>query len=276
VHPFSPRLVQAGLAEQTEAQSRSTFQRAILKLRDALRIYLLLKNSIQAEDSIDFGKELWVFEQALQPGRQAIRERAANLAYNQQDLLRIVWFNERYRTLSKARYVYALPNPNGRTESDRWLHVSDALLSAVATGEVADPAILYGNLISTYRSDNAADFNRTIRNYDQYLARTIPEQLFRPKLEYRFNQAQPFLQAMVLYLFVLIFALLSWLKWPRTLGKIAAILLVSALLLHTLGLLVRMYLQGRPPVTNLYSSALFVSGFRRLPVSLDQESLSFC
>jgi ABC-type transport system involved in cytochrome c biogenesis permease subunit len=249
---------QAGLAAQTEAQTRNAFQRGILKLRDALRIYLLLKNSIQAEDSRDFARELQVFDQVLQPGMQAVRDREANRPFNQQDLLRIVWFTKRYQTLNKARYVYALPNPDGKTESDRWLHVSDALLNAVATGKVAYPAIMYGDLISAYRSDNAAEFNRTIRKYNQYLDETIPGQLSRSKLEYLFNQAQPFLQAMVLYVFVLIFALLSWLKWPRTLGKVAVILLVCAFLLHTAGLLTRMYLQGRPPVTNLYSSALFV------------------
>jgi ABC-type transport system involved in cytochrome c biogenesis permease subunit len=63
---------------------------------------------------------------------------------------------------------------------------------------------------------------------------------------------------MVLYVFVLLVSLVSWLKWPRTLGKTAIILLGFAFVLHTLGLLIRMYLQGRPPVTNLYSSALFV------------------
>jgi hypothetical protein len=49
---------QAGLAAQTEAQTRNAFQRGIIKLRDALRIYLLLKNSIQAEDSPDFAKRV--------------------------------------------------------------------------------------------------------------------------------------------------------------------------------------------------------------------------
>src|SRR5260221_11037641 len=63
---------------------------------------------------------------------------------------------------------------------------------------------------------------------------------------------------MVLYVIVLLFALYSWLKWPKPLGKTAVILLVCRVLLHEVGLLVRMYLQGRPPVTNLYSSALFV------------------
>ena len=249
---------QAGLATQTEAQARNSFQRAILKLRDALRIYLLLKNSIQAEDSPDFATELQGFNQVLQPGMQAVRDREANRPFNQLELLRLVWFTKRYQTLSKARYVYAVPNPNGKTDGDRWWHISDALFNAVPTGEVPYPAIMYADLISAYRSNNAAGFNQIIQEYNQYLERTIPGQLSRPRLEYLFNQAQPFLQAMVLYVIVLIFALFSWLKWPKTLGKTAVILLVCAFLLHTVGLLVRMYLQGRPPVTNLYSSALFV------------------
>src|SRR6201984_409400 len=83
---------QAGLATQTEAQARNAFQRGILKLRDALRISLLLKTSIQAEDSLDFGIELQVFEQVLQPGIQAVRDREANRLFNQQDLLHVAWF----------------------------------------------------------------------------------------------------------------------------------------------------------------------------------------
>src|SRR5246500_2938942 len=163
---------QASLATQTEAQGRNAFQRGILKLRDALRIYLLLKNSVQAEDSPDFGRELQVFEQVLQPGMQAARDREANRPFNQQDLLRLVWFTKRYQTLSKAKYVYAVPNPNGKTDSDRWWHVSDALFNAVATGKVGYPAIMYGDLISAYRSDNVAGFNRMIQEYNQYLDRT--------------------------------------------------------------------------------------------------------
>jgi ABC-type transport system involved in cytochrome c biogenesis permease subunit len=249
---------QASLATQTEAQGRNAFQRGILKLRDALRIYLLLKNSIQAEDSPDFGRELQVFEQVLQPGIRAVRDREANRPFNQNDLLVVARFTQRYQTLTKARYVYALPNPDGKTDSERWLHISDALLSAVATGKVAYPAIFYGGLISAYRSDNVTAFKQILHGYNQYLQGTIPEQLFRARVEYWFNQAQPFLQAMVLYIFVLLVSLISWLKWPRTLGKTAIILLGFAFVLHTGGLLIRMYLQGRPPVTNLYSSALFV------------------
>ena len=48
---------------------------------------------------------------------------------------------------------------------------------------------------------------------------------------------------------------------PRPKKDIAAAagaLAWSAFVVHTLGLLARTVLQGRPPVTNLYSSAVFV------------------
>ena len=58
---FSEIEKQAGLAEQTEAETRNPFQRGIIKLRDSLRLYLQLKNTLQAEDSSDFGKEILAF-----------------------------------------------------------------------------------------------------------------------------------------------------------------------------------------------------------------------
>jgi hypothetical protein len=253
---------QSRLAAQTPPQTQNAFQRGIIKLRDALRIYLLLKNSIQPEDSPDFAKELQIFYQVLQPGVQAVRDEQASRPYNKEDLLRILWFLKRYKILSKARYAFAVPNPNGTTDNDRWLHMSDSLLNAVATGKVAPPSIMYGDLIAAYRNDNVAGFNGIIREYNQYLEGTIPEQLSRPRLEFFFNQAQPFFHAMVLYVFVLILALFSWLKWPKTLGNTAVILLAFAFLLHTFGLLFRMYLQGRPPVTNHIVQPFLLAGVR--------------
>ena len=89
-------------------------------------------------------------------------------------------------------------------------------------------ATAYGRLISAYRASDVSGFNAGIREYEEYLSKTIPEKLNRPKLEFLFNQAQPFLQAMILYVFVLVFGLFSWLVWPKTLGKTAVILLMGA------------------------------------------------
>ena len=249
---------QAGLAEQSEAETRNPFQRGIIKLREALRLYLQLKNTIQAEDSSDFGKEMLAFGLSIQPGLTAVHDRDAGKSFNQQDFERILLFTERYKSLQQAKYAYAIPNPQKGAENEGWQHISESLLSAIGSGQVPYAATVYGRLISAYRANDASGFNTILREYQDYLSKTIPEKLSRPKLEFLFNQAQPFLQAMVLYVIVLVFGLFSWLLWPKTLGRTAVILLVGAFLIHTLGLLTRMYLQGRPPVTNLYSSAIFV------------------
>ena len=161
----------------------------IIKLRDALRIYLFLKNSIRRRSSTDFGRELQAFDQAIQPGVQAIRDREANRPYCNRDLQRILGFTKRYQTLSQARSIRCSESSNGKTENDRWWHMSDALLSAIASGSVAYPAIVYGDLISAYRTGDAPGFNRIIQQYNQYLARTIPGEWSRPRLEFFFNQA---------------------------------------------------------------------------------------
>ena len=53
-------------------------------------------------------------------------------------------------------------------------------------------------------------------------------------------------------------AVVSWLKWPAELGRAAFGLMALAFALATAGIVARMWLEGRPPVTNLYSSALFI------------------
>jgi ABC-type transport system involved in cytochrome c biogenesis permease subunit len=77
--------------------------------------------------------------------------------------------------------------------------------------------------------------------------------------ETRFKAAAPFYSGMVLFVAALLLAVFSWLKWPETLGRSAFHLLALGFVLMTAGIATRMWLEGRPPVTNLYSSALFVA-----------------
>jgi ABC-type transport system involved in cytochrome c biogenesis permease subunit len=56
----------------------------------------------------------------------------------------------------------------------------------------------------------------------------------------------------------LVLALLSWFDRSEWLRRSAFYLIGLAWVIHTTGLVFRMYLEGRPPVTNLYSSAIFI------------------
>jgi ABC-type transport system involved in cytochrome c biogenesis permease subunit len=249
---------QSALAEQTEPQVRNAFQREVIKLKDALLLYLKLKNSLQVEGSPDFGKEVAVFEQAIQPGMQALRDQDAGRESNAQALDLILRFTQRYQTVTQASYVFAFPNPDAPDAGGRWQHLGPALLGAIPARHVSESVKAYSQMVSTFRNNDPTGFNQALGEYRQYLSRMVPQELTRPKVEVFFNRSAPFVQAMALYGFVFLFGALSWLFWPQMLGKTAMILLVMAFLLHTLGLVTRMYLQGRPPVTNLYSSAIFI------------------
>ncbi len=78
-------------------------------------------------------------------------------------------------------------------------------------------------------------------------------------LEARFNSVSPFYLGVVLYTICLMAAPLAWLVRSRALGKSIFVMLLFTLLIHTLALAVRIYISGRPPVTNLYSSAVFIA-----------------
>jgi ABC-type transport system involved in cytochrome c biogenesis permease subunit len=76
--------------------------------------------------------------------------------------------------------------------------------------------------------------------------------------EFFFSTMQPFYKATVIYVLALVLALLSWFNLSDWLRRSAFYLIGLAWAIHTFGLVFRMYLEGRPPVTNLYSSAIFI------------------
>ncbi|MEJ1972314.1 MAG: cytochrome c biogenesis protein CcsA, partial [Lacunisphaera sp.] len=109
-----------------------------------------------------------------------------------------------------------------------------------------------------WRDDQPAAFNAAVHEYRAALERQIPALLRKGDAESRFGAAQPFYTSAELYVVAFLLAVFSWLKWPETLGRAAFRVVVVAWLLATAGIVLRMWLEGRPPVTNLYSSALFI------------------
>ncbi len=84
----------------------------------------------------------------------------------------------------------------------------------------------------------------------------------RTDFEAWYNHFSPFFYAMMLYMVAFVLVLFAWLGWPfgltKPLNRAAFGLILFTLLVHSFGLCARMYISGRPPVTNLYSSAIFI------------------
>jgi hypothetical protein len=77
-------------------------------------------------------------------------------------------------------------------------------------------------------------------------------------IEVAYNAAGPFRKAWLLYVAAGIFFLAGWVFGKRILGFGAMFLLWGGFLVHTLGLLTRQYLAGRPPISNLYEALTFI------------------
>ncbi len=115
-------------------------------------------------------------------------------------------------------------------------------------------------LLKAYSEDKPAVFNQAVDNLLK-MGDSRPSQDFTPwviRLESYFNHVRPFVHASRLYLIAFILGAIGWLTWPRGFNRAAFAMLLVTLILHTAGLAARLVISGRPPVTNLYSSAVFI------------------
>jgi ABC-type transport system involved in cytochrome c biogenesis permease subunit len=114
--------------------------------------------------------------------------------------------------------------------------------------------------VDAYTRDEPVAFNREVAGYNALLsAGPVGKAADKAGFEVFFNRFAPFYVCMVLYVLVFLLACFSWLGWTRPLWRAALFVLLLTLAVHSFGLIARMVISGRPPVTNLYSSAVFVA-----------------
>ena len=121
-------------------------------------------------------------------------------------------------------------------------------------------ALAMKSILTAWEQGDLAAFNTGIQTYGETLkANPVPHMNTRVvKLEAWFNFVEPFYLAISLYLPIIVLSFVGWLCFGTVLRNTSLFLLVLAFLLHTAALILRMWISGRPPVTNLYSSAIFI------------------
>jgi ABC-type transport system involved in cytochrome c biogenesis permease subunit len=263
---------QAKLAEPIEDQLRSPFQKQVIRLRDTIVLYQRLKHSAQSPDSPNFLDELVQFQKALPAGIEAVRARQKGEPHDETAFKAMMGMTERYDFMDKLGYLLAIPPADSEPSPTAWKTAGHALLETFETGSVDANVMAYAALGHAWRHHDPAQFNEVVRLYREHLVKRFGPQLQKSDVEARFNAAEPFYGSMVLYAFAFLLAVFSWLLWPDVLGKSAFYLVGLAWLLSTAGIATRMWLESRPPVTNLYSSALFV-GWGAVALCLGLEKI---
>ena len=249
---------QAQLAEPVEDQVRTPFQKAVIQLRDRLLLYQRLKHSVQLPDSPDFLGELVQFQKAVPAGVAAVRARQKGEPNDEATVKAMIAMAERYDLMDKMGYLLTVPPAATEPNSTAWKSAGHTVLETFQTGEISPDVMAYAALGSAWRRNHPTEFNEIVRLHRTQLAKRYGPQLVKSDVETRFNAAEPFYRSMTLYACAFFLAIFSWLKWPEVLGRTAFNLVLLAYVTTTAGILTRMWLEGRPPVTNLYSSALFV------------------
>jgi len=145
-----------------------------------------------------------------------------------------------------------------RTPGADWTTLIDAAHESQTTGYRDPIAESFLRAVGDYADGQPAAFNAEVRNYERLIDQRVPIAANKAGFEAWFNRFDPFTMSIVFYIMVFLFAAISWVGFSRPMARSAFWILCLTLLIHTFGLSARIYMSGRPPVTNLASSAIFI------------------
>ncbi len=174
-----------------------------------------------------------------------------------------------FNSLMALNKPYAVPPKT--PSDDTWLPVNSAPNDPVS--------MAFKDIVIGFQQRDIASITRGTLAWQAELHTRQPGLARKARQEVWFNQTRPFTLAGSLYVLVFLLGSLGFLVGGAESGsstmfrRSAWSVALVALAVHTLGLVFRIYLQGRPPVTNLYSSAIFI-GWACVPIGmlLDRRS----
>ncbi len=252
VSPYSDLIFKYGeQAEAIDSKQRTLFQRDILKIQHQLTLYYQLRHTFKADSLAVTIQDIHYLKEKGHFFVDSFHQHVDHGSFSE-EMNAFMAKIGRFQFLAHAAPFHMIPRP------------SDFIFQSFGSGvlEMLKPSggspgtQWYAGMLDAYHNHNPGAFNAYLADYQQYLSADPRTQ--KVKWEAVFNMAQPFFWGILLYLIVFILILISWLVWETRLRRWAFQLLTMTFILHTISLGFRMWLQGRPPVTNLYSSALFV------------------
>jgi ABC-type transport system involved in cytochrome c biogenesis permease subunit len=240
-----------------ESQTWSPYEKALMQLWGNLGSYQQLKFSIAHPESGMLESDLTLL---LGKAREAQAEEAKKSRGEEFDAEAIDAAEARKQVLaewSAQTEVFTKPPSMGGVASE-WRKLPEAAIEAIGEDSLDPSTLALARMGDAWRSGEVGTFNKTVSEYVSWLEGNRRSDLRKTRAEATFNRLAPFTACMGVYVAAFLCAILSWLLPGGELRRAAFRLLLIGLAVHTIGLVVRMSLEGRPPVTNLYSSAIFI------------------
>jgi ABC-type transport system involved in cytochrome c biogenesis permease subunit len=236
-------------AHKKRADQLSVYERKILELDRRVRAFTAIAVSFRRPD----------FPKADEKIREMARERRSALDAR---------LAEDEEHIKSGHPPLAVPVKVGTGDSARydWQPLVSALTREYFDVDVlgdrqADPAtIAWDTILTAYEKNEAHAFNKAVKKYASLLHEDPPPEMKSAHANYEswFNGFAPLHLAWMLYTLGFVLSAVAWLGWTGPINRAVFWLNVLTLALHTFALISRMYISGRPPVTNLYSTAPFI------------------
>ena len=274
----SAELSKAAEKARARAQAdRDSEDRALIALENAARQYAALSMTFIPGDlpaDVPPRREYGAWISALNRALSEMNASATGKAFDPELQKTVRTFVERYQDFEREGSIGLMP-PKDPESPDRWDNLGGALLGVIKDQKVHRAGLAEDGLITRY-----ADFSVAWREgKDDECARlssAIAASLKGPwsskaESEAAFGRLQPFYWLLIAYALTVLMVFAAWLTSSEPLRLWAYRLLLACFVLHTAALGYRMWLHGRPPVTNLYSSGIFVAwGAVALGIALER------
>jgi ABC-type transport system involved in cytochrome c biogenesis permease subunit len=253
---------QAESARAKNARDLSLYERKILELDRRIRNFTLLQASFQALSFPPLPSE-----EEFTKDREAVTQRVMRIREMLEAAARLD------SMMTSMHPPLAVPvdeshrDPNKRSWQPYSTAVAEAYRSMILGEKPNQTTLALSAIFDAYTAHDANTFNSEVANYLKSVRSDPPVvdhaagdavDVEKTSFEAYFNYLQPFVNSAALYLVAFVLACGAWLGWSQPLNRASFWLVAFTLVVHTFALGARIYISGRPPVTNLYSSAVFI------------------
>jgi ABC-type transport system involved in cytochrome c biogenesis permease subunit len=150
---------------------------------------------------------------------------------------------------------------------DRWQAYSPAIFTNYVTQKLgmrsggANPAILkFTEVLDAVRDNDSHKVNRAVDDYLAYVngLPAVEKKISGVPVEAWLNHFSPTTWGVALYLVAFVVGMVGMLWFSPAVRWSTFTIILLTLIVHTIAIVSRIYVSGRPPVVNLYSSAVFI------------------
>lgn len=197
------------------------------------------------------------YAEGISTGGQQVTSTGVNAVTGSHDprgeeLKRVVDRVTRFQALISGQ-LWTVTPPGDQSLDSAWLPLAEGMTKATPQSTA-----VYG-MLKSYLDRDANAFQEKAAITRTVISEAVPQfELVKSKLsaEVFYNKLRPFLLCMIFYLLAGLLWIFSGKSIPRLM---ATVLTIAGFALHTLGFALRCFVAGRPPVTNMYESIIWVS-----------------